>query len=94
MKDLKQLLKYKKVGVHTPLDEKSVFYVFQTVIKDEYGKQGIENIKPVYYKDNRIFVKAVGSAWASEIWLKRSEIVKLVNKQLGVDEIKDISMSN
>jgi hypothetical protein len=94
MKDLKQILKNKKVGNRVTLDEKSVFYVFQAVIKDEYGKQGIENFEPISYEDNMIFVKAGVGAWASEIWLKRTEIVKLINKQLGVDEIKDISMAN
>jgi hypothetical protein len=94
MKNLKQLLKQKKVGTHAQLDQKSVFYVFQTVIKDEYGRQGLENLKPVSYQDNRIFVKALESAWASEIWLRRGEIVKLINRQLGIEEIKDISMAN
>jgi hypothetical protein len=94
MKDFKQLLKNKVVGRHAPLDEKSVFYVFQKIIKEEYGKQGIENLKPVFFKDNKIFVKAAGSAWGSEIWLNRENIVSLINKELGSNEIKEITMSN
>ena len=94
MRDLKQLLKNKKVGGHAALDEKSVLYVFQTVMKEEYGRQGMENIKFFSYGDNMIFVKTTGSAWANEIWLRKEAIVELINRQLGVDEIRDISMAN
>jgi len=94
MRDLKQLLKNKKVGGRAPLDEKSVRYVFQTVIREEYGRQGLENMKFLSYSDSMIFVKIKTSAWANEIWLKREDLVKLINMQLGVDEIRDISMAN
>ena len=92
MKDLKNLLKKKVVGKHAPLDEKSVFYVFQLIMKDEYGRQGIENIKPVFYRDNKIFIRFSKSAWNEEIWLNKDHIIKRINDNLGMREIKDFQI--
>ncbi|EKD58985.1 MAG: hypothetical protein ACD_56C00013G0001 [uncultured bacterium] len=75
------------------IDQQSVFYVFGLVIKAEYGRLGSENIMPVFFKDKKIFIKATGSTWASEIWLNRGYIVKKVNEQLGGEEIIDLAMS-
>ncbi len=75
------------------IDQQSVFYVFQLVIKEEYGRQGGENITPVFFKEKKIFIKATGSTWASEIWLNRGRIVKKVNDQLGGEEIVDLAMN-
>ncbi len=75
------------------IDQQSVFYVFHLVLKEEFGKQGVENIVPVFFSDRKIFIKTAGSNWASEIWLQRKQIVKKINQQLGADEIVDLAMS-
>lgn len=92
MKDLRQLLKKKNVGAREPLDEKSVFFVFSKVIRDEYGKQGAENIQPRFLKNRKIFVTAHSSTWASEIWLNRANIVSKINEEIGSEEISDIAV--
>jgi len=93
MRTLGSFLNKKTLIRKTVVDEQSVFYVFQLVIKQEYGLQGAENITPVFFKDKKIFIKASGSIWASEIWLRRSAIVKKVNEKLGGEEIVDLAMS-
>jgi hypothetical protein len=93
MKDLRQLLDKKKLRPKAALDDRSVFYVFSLVIKEEYGKQGVENVKAMFFKDRKIFIKTAGSIWASEIWTNRKHIVKRVNEQLGTEEITDLAMS-
>jgi hypothetical protein len=92
MKKISSFLNKKTLIKNTTIDQQSIFYVFQLVIKDEYGRQGIENIVPVFFKDRKIFIKAAG-AWASEIWLQRKQIVKKINQQLGGEEIVDLAMS-
>lgn len=94
MKTLGSFLNKKTLNKVMTLDEKSVFYVFSLIIKEEYGKQGAENVTPVFYKDKKIFIKTSGSIWASEIWLNRKQIVAKVNRELGSNEILDLSMSN
>jgi hypothetical protein len=77
----------------TKIDQQSVFYIFNLIIKEEYGKQGAENIKPVFFADKKIFVKATGSTWINEIGLQKKQIVKKINEHLGGEEIADIAMS-
>lgn len=94
MKELGSLLNKRNLAPkRMVVDQQSVFYVFGLVIKAEYGRLGGENIQPVFFKDKKIFVKATGSTWASEIWLNRSHIIKKVNEQLGGEEILDLAMS-
>ena len=92
MKKIGNLLDKRKFAKKTDIDPQSVFYIFNLVIKEEYGKQGAENIKPVFFKDRKIFIKATGSNWPSEILLQRKYILKKVNEQLGGEEIVDLVM--
>ncbi|HEX8974785.1 MAG TPA: DciA family protein [Patescibacteria group bacterium] len=94
MKNIGQLLGKKKMITRKTLDEKSVFYVFQLLIKDEYGKQGAQHIKPVYLNKNIIFLEVVGSTWTGEISLNKSYILAKLNEQLGADSIRDLVISN
>jgi len=93
MKKISNLLDKRRFSKKINIDQQSVFYIFNLVIKEEYGHQGAENITPVFFKDKKIFIKAAGSTWASEIWLRRRYIVKKINEQLGGEEIADLAMS-
>ena len=93
MKTLGSFIDKKNLTRSNVVDQQTVFYVFQLIIKEEYGKQGIENITPVFFKEKKIFIKASGSTWASEIWLRRKQIVARVNKELGSEEIIDLAMN-
>ena len=93
MKDLKQLLAKKPIGTRAALDEKSIFFVFQKVIKDEYGRQGEGNLIPHYLKDKKIFIKAGNSNWANELWLSKGNIIQRINREIGSEEITDIALS-
>lgn len=93
MKDLKQLLKKKTVGARSTLDEKSILFVFRQVVQSEYGKQGAQNIEPLYLRDKTIGIKAASSHWASELRLNKGQIVRKINERLGGEEIIDLAMA-
>jgi len=93
MRLLKSFLNRKNFNKKTDLDEKTVFCVFEKIIKREYGRMGGENIKPRYYKKGKIFVKTGSSNWANEIWLNRADLAKKINQELGSDEIKEIALN-
>jgi len=93
MKKIGSLLSKKNLVKPNSLDPETIFYVFRQVIKEEYGKQGAENIKPVFFEDKKIFVKAKGSTWASEVLLRRKQLVKKINDQLGGNEIIDLAIA-
>lgn len=93
MKRIGNLLDKKRLVSRKALDQGSVFYVFQQVIREEYGRQGSENIKPVFFKDRKIFVKITNSFWADEVWLQRKLIISKTNERLGGEEVIDLAMS-
>jgi hypothetical protein len=93
MKKIGNLLDKRRFAKKINIDQQSVFYVFNLVIKEEYGKQGAENIKPVFFKDKKIFIKNASPNWESEILAQRKNIVKKINDQLGGDEIIDLAMT-
>lgn len=94
MKKIGNLLDKRRFAKKINIDQQSVFYIFNLIVKEEYGKQGAENIKPVFLKDKKIFIKTTGSNWASEILSQKKYIVKKINDQLGDNEIVDLVIEN
>ncbi|MBU2028773.1 DUF721 domain-containing protein [Patescibacteria group bacterium] len=91
MKSLGTLLRKKDVlQKKTVLDEKTAFYIFREVIKEEFGKQGAAKLIPDYFQKKTIWVKFTSSAWASELRLTRKEIIKKINEKLGSKLIEEI----
>lgn len=93
MKDLRKLLEKKTLAKPSALDEKSLFYVVSKVIQQEYGKQGVHNIQPHYYKNKKLFIKTGSSNWANELWLNKSVILKKINDEIGYEEVTDLNVT-
>lgn len=93
MKTLGSFIDKKKLTQRPNIDEKSVFYIFSFIIKEEYGRRGAENIIPAFLRDRKIFIKTSGSIWESEIMLNRKQIVTKINRELGAEEISDLAIS-
>ncbi|EKE20262.1 MAG: hypothetical protein ACD_8C00029G0007 [uncultured bacterium] len=94
MKTLGSFIDKKKLAGQTGIDEKSVFYIFSLIIKEEYGLKGAQNIKPMFFRDKRIFIKISRSAWQSEIWLSKKELIEKINTQLGGNEVLDFATAD
>ncbi|HBP00821.1 MAG: hypothetical protein UY41_C0005G0028 [Candidatus Moranbacteria bacterium GW2011_GWE1_49_15] len=92
MKKIGHLLQNRKLTKKTPLDDKSLFYIFDRIIKEEYGNRGIENIKAEYLKGKKLFIKADNSNWANEIWLNRNNLIEKMNREIGSEEIDELSL--
>ncbi|HBI50962.1 MAG TPA: hypothetical protein DDY21_03905 [Candidatus Moranbacteria bacterium] len=93
MKTLGSFINKKTLNKSAVIDQQSVFYVFQIVIKEEYGRQGLENIVPVSFRDKKVFIRTNSSFWENEILLRRKQIVAKISKELGGEEIIDIVMT-
>lgn len=96
MKKLGQLIKKNPIKLHSrpaAIDEQSVYFIFQSVIREEYGKQGAGQVTPHFLKDKKLFVRTGSSNWANEIWLNREYLVKKMNREIGWEEIKEIAIS-
>jgi hypothetical protein len=93
MKKISSLLNKRKLAGKS-MDQEGIFYVFKQIIKEEYGRQGTENIVPVFFRNKKIFVKLARTTWKSEIEFNRKMIVRKVNEQLGGEEVADLSTEN
>lgn len=92
MKTLGSFIDKKKLVGQTGIDEKSVFYIFSLIINEEYGLKGAQNIKPMFFRDKKIFIKVSRSSWSSEIWLNKKELIEKINAQLGGSEVVDFTL--
>lgn len=92
MKSIGKCLLVKKIGAKRDLDDKTVFHLFNDVIRGEYGRVGCLKIRPRYYKNGKVFVDIYNSNWANELWINKGEVIKKINKKIGYDEIKDIGV--
>lgn len=94
MKSLKVLLDKKigakKITKNFVLDNKDIFYLFNRVIKEEFGNIGAAKLKPDYFGKKILHVQAGSPAWASELWLNKKEIIRKLNKDSGQEIITDI----
>lgn len=90
MKKIGYFLKKKELVKKTALDDKSIFYIFNKIVKEEYGNRGIENVTMSQFKEKKLFIKAGNSNWANEIWLNRQSLIEKINKELGSEEIEEL----
>jgi hypothetical protein len=92
LKSLKNLLeKHKKATMHS-FDDKDVFFVFQRVIREEYGNYGSEKLKADFFKNKTVFVKSDSSNFASELWTNKQKIIRKMNEELGEGAVKEIKI--
>lgn len=92
MKLLGNLLKKRKNKAKISLTDKDVFYIFNQVIKEEFGNFGSAKLTADFFKNKTIFVKSISSAWGSELFSNRTEIIKKINDELGEDAVREIRL--
>jgi hypothetical protein len=92
MKSLKNLLYKREDKKSIALSDKDIFYIFDKIIKEEFGNVGASKLKADFFKNKTIFVKSTSSAWANELFLSRNMMVRKINKELGDGVIREIKM--
>ena len=90
MKKISHLLNQKRSAGTALIDDKSIFFLFKKIVREEYGAKGGQSFIPQLFKNKKLFLKAKSSNWANEIWVNRQEIVKKINSEIGKDELQDI----
>jgi len=90
MKSLKNLLDKKNIQKTVNLDDKTVFFLFKKIIKEEFGSVGLEKLVPDYFANGILHIKSGSSNWSSELWLQKETIIQKINQEIGSKEIKDI----
>lgn len=91
MKSLGSLLRKRNIQPKT-ISNKDVFFVFSQVIKEEFGNIGSLKLKADFFKNKTLFIKSKSSAWGSELFTNREDIIHKMNERLGEDIIKEIKL--
>lgn len=92
MKSLRNLLEKRKKKTGASLDEKDIFYIFQKVIREEYGNAGSGKFKADFFKNKTLFIKSESSVWASELWMNKDKIIKKIKEELGEGSVEKIKV--
>ena len=74
------------------LDDKTIFYVFNKIITEEFGLIGKQKFTPDYFSNKTLFVKAENSAWSAELWTNRGKIINKINQEIGEEAVERIKM--
>lgn len=74
------------------LDDKTVFYVFNKIIAEEFGLIGKQKFTPDYFSNKTLFIKAENSTWSSELWTNREKIINKINQEIGENAVERIKM--
>lgn len=100
MKSLGKLLvsKYRqdaapRKGKVKVLDQKTVFFLAEKIIEEEYGKRGAVSVVPRYFKDGKLFLSGKTSLWVEEVKTFREEFLRRL-ADAGADTVKDIKVSH
>lgn len=92
MKSLKNLLYKRENKKIMALSDKDVFYIFNRIIKEEFGSVGACRLRGEYFKNKTIFVRAESSVWGSELFSNRNSIIRKMNAELGEKAILEIKL--
>lgn len=87
------LISKKEKVSNKKLEDKDIFYLFERIIKQEYGNQGTKNLKANFLKNKKLFIKSESSVFASEISLNEKEIIRKLNQEIGNEEIAEIKIN-
>lgn len=90
MKSLKALLEKQNKLKKITFDTKDVFYVFSRVIKKEFGDIGAAKFQADYFGKKVLVIKCDSPTWASELWLNKEKIMRLMNEELGEGAVMKI----
>ncbi|MEP7162218.1 MAG: DciA family protein [Candidatus Moraniibacteriota bacterium] len=93
METLKSFLhKKREESPKLELDEKTVFYLFQKIVRAEYGERGATVIESVYLREGILGLRAANPLWANELWLQRGSLLTRLNKEIGEEIVKDLKI--
>jgi len=71
-------------------DNKDVFYIFNKIIKKEFGDIGAAKFQVDYFGKKVLVVRCESPAWASELWNNKGKIIRKMNEELGEGAVEKI----
>lgn len=90
--DLKRHLnkKLKQLGIENKVEAALVCETWEKVVISVFGKEGINNTKALFFKDNVLTIRVENSSWASELKMRQNKLLEEINKNLGEDLVEGV----
>lgn len=92
MRSLRDFIGKREGNFHvSQLDDKTVFFLFRKIIREEYGNRGVNELSPVIFSEGVLSIKASNPLYSNELWMRRDVLIDRMNRELGevgVTEVK------
>ncbi|MFA9262337.1 MAG: DciA family protein [Undibacterium sp.] len=75
-----------------PLDDKTVFFLFRKIIREEYGARGSNELTPTEYSDGILSIKASNPLYSNELWMHRETLIDRMNQEFGDRAVKEMRL--
>lgn len=96
IQSLKKLIgnKKKKLNNRVAPEKEVLFYLFQEVIRDYFGKIGLNKMSPRHFSEGVLFIDVQNSAWSLELLANCEQIAREINKKIGEKFVREIKINN
>lgn len=74
------------------LDDKTIFFIFRKIIREEYGSRGAAELEPVAFVDGVLSIKANNPLYSSELWVRRETMREKMNTALEQDVVRELRL--
>ncbi len=93
MRSLKDFIGKRNNSVQAaPLDDKTVFFIFRKMIREDYGARGSAELEPVIFADGILSIKANNPLYSSELWVHRETIRERMNTALEQNAVLELRL--
>lgn len=72
------------------MDEKTIQFLFEKVITEQYGSRGKSNVVPLGFKEGTLIVGIYKSLWQAEVSLSKEELIEILNRKIGSELVNNI----
>lgn len=75
------------------VDQKTIFFLAEKIIEEEYGKRGVASVVPRSFDGRKISLSCKSSLWVEEMSAFRADFLRRLADQ-GADAVVDMKASN
>jgi hypothetical protein len=91
MKKIGQLINFQSNRrAKKAIDEKTIFFLFNKIVGEMYGKKGLENLKPEKYSQAVLYFSSKQALWAADVLVNQKELIDKINRKIGAEELAEI----
>lgn len=78
----------------SPLDAKTVFFLFERIIRDYYGQRGGGVIHPSHFDQGVLFITVASPLWANELLIQERVLCERLNAALGSEVVRALKVEH